>query len=150
MRAPAPAKESPKVLKNYQTQDTAADERERLIIEHLPQVRLIARRIHERLPDSVSLDDLISNGVVGLIAAVDKFDPSQNVQLKTYAEHKIRGAILDGLREMDWAPKNKRRRAKLIEATIAALEQRLGRGPAEEEIADELKVSVEEYRQWLY
>jgi RNA polymerase sigma factor for flagellar operon FliA len=102
------------------------------------------------LPDSVSLDDLISNGVVGLIAAVDKFDPSQNVQLKTYAEHKIRGAILDGLREMDWAPKNKRRRAKLIEATIAVLEQRLGRGPAEEEIADELKVSVEEYRQWLY
>jgi RNA polymerase sigma factor for flagellar operon FliA len=134
----------------YQAEETASADRERLIIEHLPQVRLIARRIHERLPDSVSLDDLISNGVVGLIAAVDKFDPSQNVQLKTYAEHKIRGAILDGLREMDWAPKNKRRRAKLIEATIAVLEQRLGRGPAEEEIADELKVSVEEYRQWLY
>ena len=134
----------------YQAEETASADRERLIIEHLPQVRLIARRIHERLPDSVSLDDLISNGVVGLIAAVDKFDPSQNVQLKTYAEHKIRGAILDGLREMDWAPKNKRRRAKLIEATIAVLEQRLGRAPAEEEIADELKVSVEEYRQWLY
>jgi RNA polymerase sigma factor for flagellar operon FliA len=134
----------------YQAEETSSADRERLIVEHLPQVRLIARRIHERLPDSVSLDDLISNGVVGLIAAVDKFDPSQNVQLKTYAEHKIRGAILDGLREMDWAPKNKRRRAKLIEATIAVLEQRLGRAPAEEEISVELKVSVEEYRQWLY
>lgn len=134
----------------YQAEETSSADRERLILEHLPQVRLIARRIHERLPESVSLDDLISNGVVGLIAAVDKFDPSQNVQLKTYAEHKIRGAILDGLREMDWAPKNKRRRAKQIEATIAVLEQRLGRAPAEEEIAVELKVTVEEYRQWLY
>ena len=123
----------------YQAEETSSADRERLILEHLPQVRLIARRIHERLPESVSLDDLISNGVVGLIAAVDKFDPSQNVQLKTYAEHKIRGAILDGLREMDWAPKNKRRRAKQIEATIAVLEQRLGRAPAEEEIAVELK-----------
>jgi len=134
----------------YQAEETGSADRERLILEHLPQVRLIARRIHERLPESVSLDDLISNGVVGLIAAVDKFDPSQNVQLKTYAEHKIRGAILDGLREMDWAPKNKRRRAKQIEAAIALLEQRLGRAPAEEEIAVELKVTVEEYRQWLY
>jgi RNA polymerase sigma factor for flagellar operon FliA len=134
----------------YQAEESTGADRERLILEHLPQVRLIARRIHERLPESVSLDDLISNGVVGLIAAVDKFDPSQNVQLKTYAEHKIRGAILDGLREMDWAPKNKRRQAKQIEAAIAALEQRLGRAPAEEEIAGELKLNVEEYRQWLY
>ncbi|HVP48458.1 MAG TPA: FliA/WhiG family RNA polymerase sigma factor [Bryobacteraceae bacterium] len=134
----------------YQAEEGTSADRERLILEHLPQVRLIARRIHERLPESVSLDDLISNGVVGLIAAVDKFDPSQNVQLKTYAEHKIRGAILDGLREMDWAPKNKRRQAKQIEAAIATLEQRLGRAPAEEEIAGELKLGVEEYRQWLY
>jgi RNA polymerase sigma factor for flagellar operon FliA len=134
----------------YHTEESTSAERERLILEHLPQVRLIARRIHERLPENVSLDDLISAGVIGLIAAVDHFDPSQNVQLKTYAEHKIRGAILDSLREMDWAPKNKRRRAKQIEATIAALEQHLGRAPAEEEIASELKVSLEEYQQWLY
>jgi len=134
----------------YQAEEGTSADRERLILEHLPQVRLIARRIHERLPESVSLDDLISNGVVGLIAAVDKFDPSQNVQLKTYAEHKIRGAILDGLRDMDWAPKNKRRQAKQIEAAISALEQRLGRAPAEEEIAGELKLSIEDYRQWLY
>jgi RNA polymerase sigma factor for flagellar operon FliA len=134
----------------YHTEENTSADRERLILEHLPQVRLIARRIHERLPDNVSLDDLISTGVIGLIAAVDNFDPSHGVQLKTYAEHKIRGAILDGLREMDWAPKNKRRRAKQIEAAIASLEQQLRRVPAEEEIAAELKVSLEEYQQWLY
>lgn len=134
----------------YQTEEGSAAEREQLILEHLPQVRLIARRIHERLPETVALDDLISTGVVGLIAAVDNFDPSQGVQLKTYAEHKIRGAILDGLRELDWAPKNKRRRAKQIEAVITMLEQRFGRAPAEEEIAAELKISLEEYQQQLY
>jgi len=134
----------------YHAEESTSAERERLILEHLPQVRLIARRIHERLPESVSLDDLISTGVIGLIAAVDHFDPSQNTQLKTYAEHRIRGAILDGLRDMDWAPKKKRRRAKQIEATIAALEQRLGRAPAEDEIAAELKIGLEEYQQWLY
>jgi RNA polymerase sigma factor (sigma-70 family) len=80
----------------------SAELREQLILEHLPQVRLIARRIHERLPESVSLDDLVSTGVVGLIAAIDRFDASHNVKLKTYAEYKIRGAILDGLRGLDW------------------------------------------------
>lgn len=134
----------------YHTEEGTTAEREQLILEHLPQVRLIARRIHERLPENVTLDDLISTGVVGLIAAVDNFDPSQGVQLKTYAEHKIRGAILDGLRELDWAPKNKRRRAKQFEAVIATLEQRLGRAPAEDEIAAELKISLEEYQQQLY
>src|SRR6202035_3181117 len=108
------------------TLETIAEARERLILEHLPQVRLIARRIHSRLPENVSLDDLISTGVVGLISAVDHFDPSLNTQLKTYAEHRIRGAILDSLREMDWAPKKKRQRAKQIEAASAGLETRPG------------------------
>ena len=90
-------------------------ERDRLILENLPQVRLIARRIHDKLPESVSLDDLVSTGVVGLITAIDNFDASQNVKLKTYAEYKIRGAILDSLRELDWAPRQKRKKAKQIE-----------------------------------
>ena len=137
-------------MHKYHTEEGTTAEREQLILEHLAQVRLIARRIHERLPENVSLDDLISTGVVGLIAAVDNFDPAHGVQLKTYAEHKIRGAILDSLRELDWAPKNKRRRAKQFEAVIAMLEQRLGRAPAEDEIAAELKISLEEYQQQLY
>jgi RNA polymerase sigma factor FliA len=128
---------------------TSDDEREQLILQHLPQVRLIARRIQERLPENISLDDLISTGVIGLIAAIDNFDPSQNVKLKTYAEYKIRGAILDSLRGMDWAPRQKRRQSKQIEAAISAAEQRLQRSPSEDEIADELGISLEVYHEWL-
>ncbi len=131
------------------TEDAAAAERERLILEHLSQVRLIARRIHDRLPGSVNLDDLISTGVVGLISAIDHFDPSLNVKLKTYAEYKIRGAILDSLRGLDWAPRQKRKKAKQIEAGIAAAEQRLKRTPTEEEIAEQLKLSIEQFHEWL-
>jgi RNA polymerase sigma factor for flagellar operon FliA len=124
-------------------------EREELILEHLPQVRLIARRIHERLPESVSLEDLVSTGIVGLISAIDHFDPTHNVKLKTYAEYKIRGAILDSLRGLDWAPRQQRKRAKQIEAAIAVLEQKLHGPPAEEDIAKALGISVEEYHEWL-
>jgi RNA polymerase sigma factor for flagellar operon FliA len=126
-----------------------AEERERLILEHLPQVRLIARRIQERLPDSISLEDLVSTGVLGLISAIDNFDPAHNVKLKTYAEYKIRGAILDSLRGLDWAPRQKRKKAKMIEAAIAAAEQRLHRLASEEDIAAELNISMNEYHEWL-
>src|SRR5947208_14365096 len=125
------------------------DERERLILEHLPQVRLIARRIQERLPESISLDDLVSTGVLGLISAIDNFDASHNVKLKTYAEYKIRGAILDSLRGLDWAPRQKRRKSKQIEAAITVAEQRLQRSPTEEETAAQLEITIEEYHQWL-
>jgi len=126
-----------------------AEERERLILEHLSQVRLIARRIHERLPESVSLDDLISTGIVGLISAIDRFDSSHNVKLKTYAEYKIRGAILDSLRGLDWAPRQQRKRSKQIEAAISFAEQRLHRTPSEEEIAQQLGLEITEYHSWL-
>src|SRR5882762_9126922 len=127
----------------------SAQMREQLILEHLPQVKLIARRIHERLPVSVSLDDLISTGVLGLIAAIDRYDASHDVKLKTYAEYKIRGAILDSLRGLDWAPRQQRKRSKQIEAAIAVAEQKLHRMPTEEEIAAELNVTIEEYHGWL-
>jgi len=131
------------------TEGISPEERERLILEHLPQVRLIARRIQERLPKNISLEDLVSTGVLGLIAAIDNFDISHNVKLKTYAEYKIRGAILDSLRGLDWAPRQKRRKTKQIEAAIAAAEQRLQRAPNEEEIAAELGIPLEEYHEWL-
>ena len=134
----------------YYPPDTVSEEeRERLILEHLPQVRLVARKIHERLPDSVCFDDLLSAGVIGLITAIDNFDASQNVKLRTYAEFRIRGAILDSLRETDWAPRLKRKQAREFEAAMARAEQRLGRIPEEAEIARELNLSVDEYRQKL-
>jgi RNA polymerase sigma factor for flagellar operon FliA len=95
------------------------------------------------------LEDLVSTGVLGLIAAIDNFDPSHNVKLKTYAEYKIRGAILDSLRSLDWAPRQRRKRAKQIEAAIAVAEQRLKRSPTEEEIAAQLEIPLAEYHQWL-
>ncbi|HEY7335626.1 MAG TPA: FliA/WhiG family RNA polymerase sigma factor [Bryobacteraceae bacterium] len=136
----------------YEEQPTAivsSEERDRLIMEHLAQVRLIARRIHERLPESVNLDDLISAGTIGLISAIDRFDPSLNVKLKTYAEYKIRGAILDSLRGLDWAPRQQRKRAKQIEAAISSVEQLLHRTPTEDEIATQLGLRLEEYHEWL-
>jgi len=149
MRAPTTVKEPTGAVKKYQAQSDASAERERLILEHLPQVRLIARRIHERLPESVNLDDLVSTGTIGLIAAIDRFDPRHNVKLKTYAEYKIRGAILDSLRGLDWAPRRQRKRSKQIEAAISVIEQRLHRTPTEEEIAKQLNLEMEEYHEWL-
>jgi RNA polymerase sigma factor FliA len=134
---------------NPATEMMSEVERERLILEHLPQVRLIARRIQERLPKNISLDDLVSTGVLGLISAIDNFDPNHNVKLKTYAEYKIRGAILDSLRGLDWAPRQKRRKTKQIEAAIVSAEQRLKSTPTEEDIAGELGISLEEYHEWL-
>jgi len=134
---------------HYPAEAVSGEERERLILEHLPQVRLVARKIHERLPDSICFDDLLSAGVIGLINAIDNFDPGQNVKLKTYAEFRIRGAILDSLREIDWAPRLKRKQARDFEAAIARAEQRLGRVPEEAEIAAELNLSLDDYRQKL-
>jgi len=149
MKAQVTIKQPAGRLKKYQTRDHAAEERERLILEHLPQVRLIARRIHERLPESVNLDDLVSTGTIGLIAAIDRFDPRHNVKLKTYAEYKIRGAILDSLRGLDWAPRQQRKRSKMIEAAISVAEQRLHRAPSEDEVATQLHLTLEEYHEWL-
>lgn len=123
--------------------------RDEMILEHLPQVRLIAKQLNDRLPISVGIDDLISAGVLGLISAVDHFDPAQQVRLKTYAEYKIRGAILDSLRSLDWAPRLQRRRSRLIEKAVFTLEQRLGRVPLQEDVAEELGITVEAYQSWI-
>ena len=117
-------------------------------MDGMAQVKLIARRIHQKLPGNINLDDLISAGTVGLIMAIDRFDPTQGVKLKTYAEYKIRGAILDSLRSADWAPRLQRKRARLIEAASSVVEKQLQRAPKEEEVAAELGISTKEYREW--
>ena len=85
-------------------------EQERLLLEQLPQVRYIARRIHDRLPSHIPFDDLVQAGILGLMEALHKFDPSKNVELKTYAKHRIQGAILDSLRDLDWSPRPLRKK----------------------------------------
>jgi RNA polymerase sigma factor for flagellar operon FliA len=133
----------------YQPVERAPEEREALILEHLQQVNWIAARIHEKLPPNVELDDLISAGIVGLLAAVDNYDPSRNASLKTYAEYKIRGAILDSIRGLDGIPTHKRKRVKQVQQAILSAEHKLQRSPGEEEIAQELGIGLAEYQQWV-
>lgn len=123
--------------------------RERMILEQMPQVHFIARRLHEKLPESVCLDDLVSAGVIGLITAVDNFDEKQGVKLKTYAEYKIRGAILDSLRGLDWASRHRRKKAKDVEQAIRSAEQKLKRPPTQEEVAAEMGMTLEQYQDRL-
>ena len=118
------------------------DERERLLMEQLPQVRYIARRIHDRLPRHVLLEDMVHAGVVGLIDALQKFDGSKHVQFGSYAKFRIRGAILDSLREMDWSPRDLRRKARRLEEAHNTLRSSLGRDPSEPELAAELGIDL--------
>src|SRR5271154_5214278 len=127
----------------------SATDRDLLLMEHLPTVRYLARRIHERLPQHVELDDLVSAGVVGLIDAFSKFDHTKKVQFKSYAQFRIRGAILDSLRTLDWSPRELRRKGRAVEEAIRATTQRVGRAPAEQEIAGEMELSLGEYQQLL-
>jgi RNA polymerase sigma factor FliA len=129
------------------TLDQTSD-REQLILDHLPQVRLIARRIFDRLPGNVSLEDLVSSGTLGLISAIDRYDASSGVKLKTYAEYKIRGSILDSLRDSDWAPRRQRRRARQLQQAVAIAEQRAQGTPTDADVARELGITEEECREW--
>jgi RNA polymerase sigma factor for flagellar operon FliA len=124
-------------------------EQERVLLEHLPIVRFLARRIHERLPQHVEIEDLVSAGVVGLMDAFTKFDPDKKVQFRSYAQFRIRGAILDSLRTLDWSPRELRRKGRAVEEAIRMLTARLGRAPGEAEIAAEMNVKLEVYQQLL-
>jgi RNA polymerase sigma factor for flagellar operon FliA len=121
-------------------------EQERVLLEHLPIVRFLARRIHERLPQHVDIEDLVSAGVVGLLDAFAKFDPTKNVQFRSYAQFRIRGAILDSLRSLDWSPRELRRKGRAVEEAIRVVTARLGRAAEECEVAAEMGLSLEEYQ----
>ncbi len=124
-------------------------EQERVLLEHLPVVRFLARRIHERLPQHVDIEDLVSAGVVGLMDAFAKFDPEKKVQFRSYAQFRIRGAILDSLRTLDWSPRELRRKGRAVEEAIRVLTARMGRPPSEAEVAKEMTLSLEDYQQLL-
>src|ERR1700686_3020358 len=125
------------------------EERDRILLEQLPQVRYLARRIHERLPRQVPLGDLVHAGVIGLIDALNKFDRSKHVQFGSYAKFRIRGAILDSLRELDWGPRELRRKARRVEEAHRKLSLELSRAPSENEMARELEMSLAEFQHLL-
>lgn len=121
--------------------------RQELIARYAPLVKYVAGRVAVNLPPSVDEGDLIGYGSLGLIDAIERFNPQRGVKFETYAIARIRGSIIDGLRSMDWVPVSVRHRNRVVENTIRDLENRLGRSATDEEIARELGISVEEYNQ---
>jgi RNA polymerase sigma factor for flagellar operon FliA len=123
--------------------------RDKMIAESIPLVKYIAHRIASRVPSHVDVDDLINSGIMGLIEAAERFEPGRNVKFKTYAEQRIRGAILDDLRGLDWVPRSLRRKKKDIEWAYRSLEQQHGRAATDEEVAVFLDIPLDELHKSL-
>jgi len=132
-----------------QVTDGDGAERDALIVKYAPLVKYLANRMAIRLPPSVSVDDLISAGIIGLLDAIEKFDPSKEVQFKTYAEFRIKGAILDELRSMDWVPRSIRKKVRQIENAIITAERKLNRPAEDLEIAGEMGIDLDTYYDML-
>jgi RNA polymerase sigma factor FliA len=124
-----------------------AEHQERLILDNMKQVEIIAKRIHHRTPACVELGDLIGVGILGLIRAVERYNPDHGIPFKTYSEYRIRGAMLDSLRDLDWAPRNLRVKRKTMQNISQSFEQRLGRKATEEEICEALGIDIDKYHQ---
>lgn len=121
------------------------EQRDSLILEYSPMIKYIAQRIVDRLPANIELDDLISTGVLGLIDAIEKYDSAKGAKFKTYAEFRVRGAIMDELRALDWVPRSVRQKASIIGDVHKKLEQKLGRSATDEEAASEMGLTTAEY-----
>jgi len=130
-------------------QQRTTEEFEKIVFEQMPQVKYIARRIHEHLPQHVPFEDLVHAGIVGLIDALNKFDSEKNVKFASYAKFRIRGAILDSLREMDWSPRDLRRKSRQVDTVIQKLQVELGRTASEPELAKALGLSLRELHHLL-
>jgi RNA polymerase sigma factor for flagellar operon FliA len=126
-----------------------AAEREALIVESLPLIKHIAHKVAMRLPATIELRDLVNAGVIGLLDAIDKFEPERGVKFKTYAEVRVRGAILDSLRDLDWAPRSLRKKSKDLERVYAELGQKLGRPATDEEVCAALGENMEDFHMLL-
>jgi len=136
---------TPTITPAVPTPDTSR--RDQLVLEHLPLVRAIAVRVYENLPMHVELEDLVHAGILGLFDAANKFDSSRQVLFRGYAKHRIKGAILDSLREMDWASRDLRRRHKRLEEVTRELSSVMERNPTEVEIAEKMGMDLDRWRQ---
>ncbi|MDR3735515.1 MAG: FliA/WhiG family RNA polymerase sigma factor [Acidobacteriaceae bacterium] len=128
----------------YRIHSSNLDERNALIVNELPQVHYIAARIRERLPQHVEMEDLVHAGVIGLLEACRKFDGTKNASFSTFAKFRVRGAILDSLRQLDWGSRTLRKKGRAIASSTATLASTLGRQPMQEEIAADLKMGLED------
>ncbi len=123
--------------------------KEQIVLDHTPLIRYIVNRIAIRLPSHIDLDDLHNTGVIGLMDAIDKYDPDKNCKFKTYAEFRIKGAILDQLRSLDWVPRSVRQKSRRLERAYGEVEQRLGRTASEDEVADSLGIQIDKFHELL-
>ena len=121
------------------------EERNKLVEEYTPLIRFIAKKISIRLPANIDIEDLVSSGVIGLMDAIDKYDPTRDNKFKTYAEFRIRGSILDELRAQDWVPRSVRDKAKMLDRATSNLEADLGRPPTDMEISEHLGLTINEF-----
>ena len=129
--------------------ERANDARDVLVVHYASLIKFVAGRLSANLPKRVDTGDLIQAGVFGLMGAIERFDPQHGVKFESYAIPRIRGAILDSLRQLDWVPRTVRSRSRDIENAISALEHELGRSPVDEEIAARLGIALEDFHQWL-
>lgn len=132
-----------------QAEPLSAEKRNELILTYTPLIKYIAARLAARLPAQVSLDDLISCGIIGLIDAINKFDVSKNVQFKTYAEFRVKGAMLDELRALDWVPRSVRRKTTDLEKAYADIEKQVGRPATDEEVAQIMGLTLDDFYKLL-
>jgi RNA polymerase sigma factor FliA len=137
---------SKKPLKGrYRQPGQDSGENDGLVMKHYPMIRAIAYRIHQRLPRTVDVEDLISVGTLGLIEAIGRYDSTRCVPFPTYARHRVHGSIVDSLRAQDWVPRSVRRKADQLERTRGRLRQELGYSPSAQEMADDLGLDMEKY-----
>jgi RNA polymerase sigma factor for flagellar operon FliA len=136
-------------IPGYGAEKLGQDWQEQMVLQYAPLIKFIASRLALRLPSHISLEDLISSGIIGLIDAVQKFDPSKNINFKTYAEFRIKGAMLDELRSLDWIPRSVRKKSHLVENAYVQLQKDLGRPAEAEEVAELLGLELVEFHQLL-
>ena len=133
------------MTQQYDTVRMTAAEREALIVETLPLIKHIAYKVSTRLPSTVEMRDLVNAGVLGLLDAIGKFEPERGVKFKTYAEVRIRGAIIDSLRDLDWAPRSLRKKSKDLEKAYSTLGHKLGRPATDEEVCEAIGENLEDF-----
>ena len=129
--------------------EITTENREKVIIQYSPMIKYVANRIAMRLPPHIEVDDLISVGVLGLMDAITKYDSSRGAKFKTYAEFRVRGAILDELRSLDWVPRSIRQKASQVDKVVQGLQAKLRRTPDDEEVAQEMGLSLDQFHETL-
>ncbi len=149
MESPSLVQMNMEDIPGYGAEKLDPDWQEQMVLQYAPLIKFIASRLALRLPSHISLEDLISSGIIGLIDAVQKFDPAKNINFKTYAEFRIKGAMLDELRSMDWIPRSVRKKSHLVENAYVQLQKNLGRPAEAEEVAEVLGLELVEFHQLL-